>query len=160
MSRYFWHRRDCWHVRLRTQTRYLVLNLQVVETFALVQCNFVRNAASLFVGKYFVICTRRTYLLRASVTAVVLIGGVAVGIVDKALFLEKIFATSLASFIELLAATEGVILYVNLTLGGRLLELIFGFLTSVDILLQHANQTDQLASLYLLWIEIVGFSYV
>ena len=99
-------------------------------------------------------------MLRASVTAVVLIGGVAVGIVDKALFLEKIFATSLASFIELLAATEGVILYVNLTLGGRLLELIFCFLTSVDILLQHANQTDKLASLYLLWIEIVGFSYV
>lgn len=142
-------------------TGYLVLNLQVVETFALVQCILVRNGARpLIVGEYFVICARRAYLLRASVTAVVLISGVAVRIVDKAFLLEKVFSTSLASFIELLAATEGVILDVNLTLGGRLLELIFVFMAFVDVLLQHANQADQLAALYLLRVEIVCFRYV
>ena len=114
----------------------------------------------MIVGEIFVVCTRCAYLLRASVTAVMFISWVAVCIVDKALFLEKVFATSLASFINLLAATEGVILNVNLPLSGWLLELIFIFMTFVHILLQHTDQTDQLTALNLFRVEVVGFRYV
>ena len=120
-------------------TRHLVVNLQIVEALSLVQGIYVSNATPLFTGEEIVVCTRCVLLPRASVTAVVLIGWVAVRIVDKALLLKEVFSASFASFINLLASSKSVILDVDLALGSRLLELVLRVLVAFDVLLEHAH---------------------
>lgn len=157
------------HVRLRTVTRHFVLDLEVVEALALVQCVHVLDSTSHVAT---IVGPRRAYLLlRATIAAIWLLVRVAVRIVNEALLLEEVFAASISNLIDFstTVAPKGIILYIDLALATTGVVAVFvGLLLIVyvlasifhNVLLEHADEADQLTPLHLLRVEVVSFSYV
>lgn len=157
------------HVRLRTVTRHFILDLEVVEALALVQCVHVLDSTSHVAT---IVGPRRAYLLlRATIAAIWLLVRVAVRIVNEALLLEEVFAASISNLIDFstTVAPKGIILYIDLALATTGVVAVFvGLLLIVyvlasifhNVLLEHADEADQLTPLHLLRVEVVSFSYV
>ena len=162
------HGCDSWHVWLGTVTWHFILYLQVVETLALVQCIRIGRSSSVVTAK--VTFVRAAWWLlrtRIVVTAIWIISWVAVRIIDEALLFEEVFAAGFARLINLhvILLSEGVVLDVHSRSNAVPLVVIDVFIahegvSSVQMLLDHANEAEQLRALDLLWIEIVSFSYI
>lgn len=151
-----------WHVRLRTVARDFVLNLEIVETLTLVQSVHVLHASAHLITFDLIGSWCTNLLIRAAIARVVrLLGRITVRIVDKALLLKEVFASSFPCLVSLVStARKGVILNVDLPLDLWSVPSIVGIVAVLDVLLEHCDETHELAPFDLLRVEVVGFSYV
>lgn len=140
--------------------RHLALNLELIETLTLVQSVGVRSTASGIDGhkRLCVVVCIGSWLLSHSSIATIIISRIAIGVVNEALFLEEIATASLFLLVHLLRVVVVAILLEGIVLDVNLPVLITPIRHKV--LLDHLNQTNELAALDLLRVEVVCFSYV
>lgn len=142
-------------------TWHLILNLQVIETFTLIECIHVAGTSALSVSNQTRLSSTTCNIICASWRLVVIVLILAavfalvtlvvtIRIVYKALLLEEILSSGF-SLLSVILTTECIILNVDLTLVTC---------SAVDTLLDHANKAKQLGPLYLLRVKVVCFSYV
>ena len=142
-------------------TWHLILNLQVIETFTLIECIYVAGTSTLSVSNQTRLSSTTPDIIRASwrleVTVLILAAVfalvalvVTIRIVYKALLLKEVLASGF-SLLGVILTTKCIILNVDLTLVTC---------SAVDTLLNHANKAKQLGPLYLLRVKVVCFSYV
>ena len=79
----------------------------------------------------------------------------AVRIVNEAIFLKKVSASGF--FLLGIILSERIVLDVNLSLGS---SKAISVDAHANFLLNHGYEPDQLRSLHLFWIEVIGFSNV
>ena len=140
--------------------RHLALNLELIETLTLVQSVGVRSTASGIDGhkRLCVVDCIGSWLLSHSSIATIIIIRIAIGVANEALFLEEIATASLFLLVHLLRVVVVVILLEGVVLDVNLPVLITPIRHKA--LLDHLNQTNELAALDLLRVEVVCFSYV
>ena len=114
----------------------LVLDCEVIEAFALAA------------GPR---CSHLLLIVLSFAIAIVFVSWV----VKQALFLEEVFAFSFNSCFVWLLTSYGIILDVNLlTMALEFVLILLG-----DVLLDHADKADELATFHLLRVEVISFSY-
>ena len=138
--------------------RDIALDLELVKTLALIQCVRVRGSSAIIARQEtpVVVGIWCRLLVAAIITIFTLFCRVAVRIVDKALLLKEVAPACVdPRFVHVqLLLLEGVILDVDLPL------VVLHVLLVLDVLLDHADEPQELAALDLLWVEVVGFRYV
>lgn len=151
-----WHRGNSGHVRLRAVARNFVLNLQIIEAFSLIESVSVLGTAALSVADQVGVsaCTARRLQVTSIALLVVIFANIAIAVrIYKSFLLKEVFPAGIALlsvYILLTVAAERVILDVNLTVLAA---------GAVEPALDHANEAYQLRTLYLFWVEVVGFRY-
>ena len=122
--------------------RHFILNLKLIEAFPLVEGVCIcgtsallswQNAVATVIGTTW---SADLLLLMARIAAVIFLGRIAVGVVDKAFLFKEIAAASLPCLVNLdvlLTAGKGIVLNVDLAFT------ISRTLTNAHVLLDHGN---------------------
>ena len=152
-------------------TRYLILNLKIIEAFTLVQGVCITGTSPLGVSNQTRLSSIANVIRAAwrwevkvlvlarvasAILALLLVLIIAVRVVYEALLFEEVFPSGISWLGVVLlmpSCTKCIILNINLTLGSTIR-------CAIEPILDHAHESQQLRTLYLLRIKVVRFSNV